>query len=114
MWIAQITAAAKVTKSPRLNPDNSDLKVSKIRPIATIIIERVCCLLNFSQPNKNKIIGKQKNTINFQRLKMLKMYRYYFYISKLTLQDKQLEVTIHKSSLQTSFQRIYKSTIALK
>jgi hypothetical protein len=42
--------------------------------------------------------------MNFQRPKMLKTYRYYFYISKLTLQDKQLEVTIHKSSLQTSFQ----------
>ena len=57
MCIAQITAAAKVIKSPRLNPNNPDFKVSNTRPIATIKIDRICFLLNFSQPNKNKIIG---------------------------------------------------------
>ena len=57
MCIAQITAAAKVIKSPRLNPNNHDFKVSNTRPIATIKIDRICFLLNFSQPNKNKITG---------------------------------------------------------
>ena len=40
MCMAQITAATKVIKSPRLNPDNPDFKVSKTRPIATIKIDR--------------------------------------------------------------------------
>ena len=57
MCTAQITAAAKVVKSPRLNPDNPDFKVSNTRPIATIKIDRICFLLNFSQPNKNNITG---------------------------------------------------------
>ena len=57
MCMAQITAATKVIKSPRLKLDIPDFKVSKTRPTATIVIDRVCFLLNFSQPNKNKITG---------------------------------------------------------
>ena len=34
---------------------------------------------------------------------MKKMYRHDLKVSKLTLQDKQLEVCIHESILQTSF-----------
>ena len=46
---------------------------------------------------------EHKNFINFQQGKNKKLYRHYFNIYKGTLQDKQLEVATHKSSLLASF-----------
>jgi hypothetical protein len=50
------------------------------------------------------IFFKHKKFINFQELKIKKMYQHYFNISKQIVQGKQLEVATCKSSLLTSFQ----------
>ena len=42
--------------------------------------------------------------MNYNELKIKKMYKYYFDTSKQTLQGKQLEVATHKSSLLAPFQ----------
>ena len=59
---------------------------------------------DFTRMLKNFCFFQLKNIINFQQGKNKKLYRHYFNIYKGTLQDKQIEVATHKSSLQTSFQ----------
>ena len=59
---------------------------------------------DFTRMLKNFHFFQHKYIINFHEGKNKKLYRHCFNIYKGTLQDKQLEVATHKSSLQTSFQ----------